>query len=116
MASKGFHPLVFLFCQEMLMFKGNMFLVLFSFIKITVAEVLQRHRFLELWRSLKSFPINTLKIYSFSLITLEQSSDKIEKVIRECGQRSTATEKYQTAQLRNARQKLQFPFDILKTE
>lgn len=58
-------PFIFLFCQEMLMFKGNMFLVLFSFIKITVAEVLQRHRFLKLWRSLKSFPSNTLKNIEF---------------------------------------------------
>jgi len=48
MASQGLHPLIFSFCQETLLFKGITFLVLFSFIKSPVAEVLQRHGFLKL--------------------------------------------------------------------
>lgn len=46
---------------------------------------------------------------------LQRGSDKVEKIIRECGQRSTATEKYQPTHFRSASRKLQFPFCTLKT-
>lgn len=114
MASKEFNPLIFPFCQEMLMFKGILFLILFSFMKTTVAEGLQRHRFLKLWRSLKSFPHNILKIYGSSIVTLQQGSDKVEKMIRECSQKSRATEKQQPMHLSSTRWKLPFPFCSLK--
>lgn len=98
-ASEGFHPLIFPFCQEMLMFKGIMFLALFGFIKSTMAGVLQRHRFFKLWRSLKSFPSSILKIYSFSLIMLQQRRGKVKKVIRMWPEKHSYRKKYHPTHL-----------------
>lgn len=55
MASKGFHLFIFLFCQEMLMFKGIMVPVLCSFIKTAVAEVVQRHKVFKALKKLEKF-------------------------------------------------------------
>lgn len=55
MASKGFHLFIFLFCQEMLMFKGIMVPVLCSFIKTTEAEVVQRHKVFKALKKLEKF-------------------------------------------------------------